>query len=87
MPSDLPEVLAQKIVQAGQTLLTLIGEIKRNALVSDFAARNADVAASRDRLALQQAASEEELQRVMTRIAAVTQVCMSRPEAVMYFVP
>ncbi len=78
VPSDLPEVLAQKIVQAGQTLLTLIGEIKRNALVSDFAARNADVAALRDRLAAQQAASEHELQRVMARIAAVTQVCITR---------
>ena len=74
----MPEVLAQKIVQAGQTLLTLIGEIKRNALVSDFAARNADVATLRERLTAQQAASEEELQRVTTRIAAVTQVCISR---------
>ena len=75
VPSDLPEVLAQKIVQAGQTLLTLVGEIKRNALVSDFAARNAEVATARERFAVKQAAAEDELQGVMTRIAEVTQVC------------
>ena len=76
MPSDLPEVPAQKLVYAGQTLLALIGEIKRNALVSDFAARNADAAVQREQYAAQQAASEAELQRVTTRIAAVTRVCV-----------
>ncbi len=79
MTSDLPEIPAQKLIHAGQTLLTLIGEIKRNALVSDFAARNADAAAQREQYEAQQVASEAELLRITTRIAAVTRVCNQGP--------
>ena len=67
-------MLAQKIVYAGQSLLTLIGEIKRNAIVSDFAARNRDVAALTEQYAAQEAASELELQHLTARIHAVTAV-------------
>lgn len=67
-------MLAQKIVYAGQSLIALIGEIKRNAIVSDFAARNRDVAALRERYEAQEAASELELRELYARIHAVTAV-------------
>ena len=74
-PSDFPEVLAQKVVYAGQSLLALIGEIKRNAIVSDFAARNRDVAALRARYEAAEAASYAEYLDLQAQIQAVTGVC------------
>ena len=73
-PSDFPEVLAQKVVYAGQSLLALIGEIKRNAIVSDFKARNRDVTNLRARYAAAEAASEAEFLDLQARIHAVREV-------------
>lgn len=70
-PSDFPEVLAQKVVYAGQSLLALIGEIKRNAIVSDFKARNRDVTNLRARYAAAEAASEAKFLDLQARIHAV----------------
>lgn len=41
---DLLEVLAEKMVLSGQTLITMIAELKKNAAVSDFAALNQNIA-------------------------------------------
>lgn len=41
---DLLEVLAEKMVLSGQTLIAMIAELKRNAAVSDFAALNQNIA-------------------------------------------
>lgn len=35
-PGDIVEVLAEKVVTSGQALLGVIGQLKRNALLSDF---------------------------------------------------
>ena len=78
-PSDLPEVLAQKIVYAGQSLLALIGELKRNAIVSDFAARNKDVEVLKIQYEAHEAACERELLEVHSRIRAVKAVRLSSP--------
>lgn len=43
-PSDLLEVLAEKLTISGQTLVELIAELKSNAIVNDFGALNRNVA-------------------------------------------
>ena len=58
------EVLVEKLVVAGQSVLTLIAELKRQALLSDFAALNGVVAArQRDHEAVA-AAAEQKLQQL-----------------------
>ncbi len=43
-PGDMVEVLAEKVVAAGQSLLRTVAELKRRALLSDAAGLNAAVA-------------------------------------------
>lgn len=59
---------------AGQSLLALIGELKRNAIVSDFTARNRDVTDLRARYAAAEVASEAEFLELLARIHAVREV-------------
>ena len=48
MPGDLLEVLAEKLVISGQVLVSLISELKSNAVVNDFKALNQSIAALDD---------------------------------------
>eukprot|EP00873_Tetraselmis_striata_P034910 jgi/Tetstr1/455174/TSEL_042024.t1 len=40
VPGEIPEVLAEKIILGGKGLLELVSELKRKAIVSDYAAVN-----------------------------------------------
>ena len=62
---EMTEVLVEKLVVAGQSVLTLIAELKRHALLSDFAALNSIVATrERDHEAVA-AAAEQKLQQIV----------------------
>ena len=47
VPGDLLEVFADKALGAAAALLAVAADLKRNALLSDVAGRNAEVAAAR----------------------------------------
>ena len=68
------EVLVEKLVVAGQSVLTLIAELKRQALLSDFPALNSAVAArQRDHEAVLEAAEQK-----IQHLAAEAQVKRAR---------
>lgn len=48
MPGEMVDVLAEKTVSSGQAVLGVIGQLKRNALLSDFPAQNAAVKQRRE---------------------------------------
>lgn len=46
VPGELMEVFVEKMLQNGGNIISLIAELKRNALLNDFATRNKEVAAA-----------------------------------------
>ncbi|KAK9812824.1 hypothetical protein WJX72_004355 [[Myrmecia] bisecta] len=74
VPGDLMEVLAEKIVFAGQSLLALIGDLKRNALLSDFATLNSGTAQRIEAYEQQERASAAQLKLLKREVAETLQV-------------
>ena len=62
---ELPEVLVEKLVLAGQSILTLIADLKRDALLSDFTAMNKLVDEKRAAHELVRQESEERVQQLL----------------------
>lgn len=66
---ELPEVLVEKLVIAGQSILTLIADLKRDALLSDFQAMNKHIESRNLALEHSRQETEEQIQKLMTRRA------------------
>ena len=77
MPGEVMEVFAEKMLQACHGLLGVIAELKRNALLNDVAARNAEVAGSAAEAEGEAAALRLQFQALQQRIDATMQVCLS----------
>lgn len=75
MPGDLLEVLAEKLVISGQVLVSLISELKSNAVVNDFKALNQSIAALDD----QQQQDAAQLQAHLTTLQH--QLCQMQHQA------
>lgn len=59
----------EKLVIAGQSILTLIADLKRDALLSDFQAMNKHIESRNLALEHSRQETEEQIQKLMTRRA------------------
>lgn len=74
VPGELMEVFAEKMLQACHTLLGVVAELKRNALLNDVAGRNAEVSSSCMATAAEVAELERRFQQLQQRIDGALQL-------------
>jgi len=68
------EVLAEKVVAAGQSLLRTVAELKRRALLADAASVNAAVDERSERFRVAAAATDAGLRTLRDEVASTVQV-------------
>lgn len=73
MPGDMTEVLAEKVVAAGQSLLRTVAELKRRALLADAAAANLAVDERSERYGQAAAATEAALRALRDEVSSTVQ--------------
>ena len=74
VPGELMEVFAEKMLQACHALLGVVAELKRNALMNDVAARNAEVASSSAAADAEATELRQRFQQLQQRIDAAMQL-------------
>ena len=73
MPGDMVEVLAEKVVAAGQSLLRTVAELKRRALLADAAAVNSAVDERSERCGQAAGATEAALRALRDEVSSSVQ--------------
>ena len=80
VPGDMVEVLAEKVVAAGQSLLRMVAELKRRALLADAAAVNSAVDERSERYGQAAGATEGALRALRDEVSSTVQACSWRFE-------
>lgn len=78
MPGDMTEVLAEKVVAAGQSLLRTVAELKRRALLADAAAVNSAVEERTERYGQAASATEAALRALRDEVSSTVQARAGR---------
>ena len=65
MSGELPEVLLQKLILAGQSILSTIADLKRSALLSDFPALNQSIKSKTEEYDALRLETERRVQRAI----------------------
>ncbi|KAK9842017.1 hypothetical protein WJX81_004312 [Elliptochloris bilobata] len=73
VPGDMMEVLAEKVVAGGQSLLRTVAELKRRALLADAAAANSAVAERSERYSSAAGATNAALRTLRDEVASTVQ--------------
>ena len=73
MPGDMVEVLAEKVVAAGQSLLRTVAELKRRALLADAAAVNSAVEERSERYGQAAGATKAALRALRDEVSSTVQ--------------